>query len=74
MAEKRPPRIVGPGHDTFWDWCSKGELAIQRCGNCGHRPWPVIETCEECGSDKLEFEPIAVIRGADTGAEALSTS
>ena len=58
MAEKRPPRVMGAGHDTFWDWCNRGELAIQRCQSCGHRPWPVIETCEECGG-QLEFEPVS---------------
>ena len=58
MAEKRPPRIVGAGHDSFWDGCNQGELRIQRCQSCGHRPWPVIEACEECGG-ALEFEAVS---------------
>jgi uncharacterized protein len=59
MAEKRPPRMTGPGHDTFWDWCNKGELRLQHCQQCGHRPWPVVQQCEECGSERLEFEPVS---------------
>jgi len=58
MAETRPPRVMGAGHDTFWDHCNKGELALQRCKSCGHRPWPVVETCEECGGE-LEFVPVS---------------
>ena len=26
MVEKRPDRTLGGNHDTFWDWCGKGEL------------------------------------------------
>jgi len=59
MAEKRPPRVTGPGHDTFWEHCGNGELHLQRCQDCGHRPWPVVETCEECGSEKLEFGAVS---------------
>lgn len=59
MTQKRPPRVTGPGHDTFWEGCAKGELRIQKCNVCGHRPWPVVAKCEQCGSDKLEFQPVS---------------
>ena len=60
MAEKRPPRaLVGAGNKTFWQGCAKGELLIQKCGKCGHRPWPVVQTCEQCGSDALTFEAVS---------------
>ena len=59
MAERKPPRVMGPGHDTFWDWCGKGELRLQSCQDCGHRPWPVVQACENCGSEKLEFEAVS---------------
>jgi len=58
MAEKRPPRITGAGHDSFWEGCNRGELRFQRCQSCGHRPWPVVEACEECGGT-LVFEPVS---------------
>ena len=56
MAEKRPDRTLGPRHDEFWDWCGKGELRLQLCGACGHFAWPVVKSCEQCGSDDLSFE------------------
>jgi len=59
MTQKRPPRVIGPGHDTFWEGCAMGELRIQKCDVCGHRPWPVVAQCEQCGSDQLEFEPVS---------------
>ncbi len=59
MAEQRPPRTVGPGHDDFWAWCDRGELRLQRCKDCGHMPWPVVQACENCGSEKLEFVPLS---------------
>ncbi len=59
MAQQRPPRVTGPGHDTFWEGCAQGELRIQKCGKCGHRPWPVVQSCEQCGSDALAFEAVS---------------
>ncbi len=59
MTQKRPPRVTGPGHDTFWEGCAKGELRIQKCEACGHRPWPVVVKCEQCGSDRLAFQPVS---------------
>ena len=59
MAPKRPPRTLGPGHDTFWQWCSKGELRLQHCTQCGNLTWPVRQTCEFCGSDALEWRQMS---------------
>ena len=56
MAEKRPDRTLGPGHDDFWDWCGKGELRLQRCGDCGRISWPVVEACEYCGGSDLVWD------------------
>lgn len=56
MAEKRPDRVRGPGHDEFWAWCDKGELHLQRCGVCSRVSWPVVEACEYCGSGNLAFD------------------
>ena len=55
MAEKRPDRTLGPGHDDFWAWCDKGELRLQRCGRCGHVNWPVVEACEMCQARELDW-------------------
>ncbi len=56
MAEKRPDRTLGPGHDTFWEWCAKGELRLQKCAGCGAIQWPVRPSCEQCGHGELAWE------------------
>ena len=59
MAQKRPDRTLGPGHDAFWDWCSKGELRLQSCTNCGHIAWPVVKACEKCGGQDFVWAPMS---------------
>lgn len=56
MAEKRPDRTLGPGHDTFWDWCAKDELRLQRCTACGAIAWPVVKACESCGGSDFDWQ------------------
>lgn len=56
MPEKRPDRTLGPAHDTFWDWCAKGELRLQRCADCGEISWPATLACEYCGQENLGWE------------------
>jgi uncharacterized OB-fold protein len=59
MAEKRPDRVVGPGHDDFWAACARGELALPRCADCTGLTWPVAKTCEHCGSTRLSWETMS---------------
>lgn len=56
MAEKRPDRTLGPGHDTFWEWCAKGQLRLQQCARCGGLNWPVRSSCELCGHGAFGWE------------------
>ena len=56
MAQRRPDRTLGPGHDEFWDWCNKGELRLQRCANCHKVSWPVVKACEHCNHTQLSWE------------------
>ena len=55
MAERRPDRTLGPGHDQFWEFCSQGELRLQRCASCGKLAWPVVASCEYCESAELNW-------------------
>ena len=59
MAQRRPDRTLGPGHDTFWEYCAGGELRIQRCKTCNELSWPVVQACEMCGSHGLEWEKMS---------------
>ena len=59
MAERRPKRVLGPGHDEFWAACGDGELRIQRCDACRHLSWPPTASCERCGHDQLAWERLS---------------
>lgn len=59
MAQTRPDRTLGPGHDEFWAWCGKDELRLQRCDQCGFMPWPVTQACERCGNERFSWEKLS---------------
>jgi len=59
LVPKRPNRTLGPGHDSFWEYCAKGEMRLQCCGACGKFTWPVAQACEYCGSAELRWEPVS---------------
>jgi uncharacterized OB-fold protein len=59
MTRQRPDRTLGPGHDTFWEWCARGDLRLQRCAQCGGVNWPVRQTCEFCGHGELVWEAMS---------------
>ena len=59
MVEKRTSRTLGTGHDTFWEWCGKGELRLQRCASCDHMQWPAGASCENCGSTDFGWEAMS---------------
>jgi len=56
---RRPDRTLGPGHDTFWDWCDKGELRLPRCGGCGKLLWPIAASCDHCGGADFAWERLS---------------
>lgn len=55
-VQRRPDRTLGPGHDTFWEYCAKGELRLQKCNDCGALAWPVVKACERCGQSAFAWE------------------
>jgi uncharacterized OB-fold protein len=55
MPERRPDRVVGAPHDEFWAFCQREKLCLQRCQQCGHTAWPVVEVCERCGREQLAW-------------------
>jgi uncharacterized OB-fold protein len=59
MAEKRPDRTLGPGHDAFWQWCAQGQLRLQRCADCRKLLWPVMAACDACGGSELPWEQVS---------------
>jgi uncharacterized protein len=59
MVQRRPKRVLGPPHDTFWEFCKEGELRLQRCEACSHISWPPVVACEVCGHDGLTWEELS---------------
>jgi len=59
MAERRPNRVRGPGHDEFWEFCGHDELRLQRCDVCRHLSWPPVESCERCGRRELTWDRLS---------------
>ena len=55
MPSKRPDRVLGAGHDEFWNWCKQDELRLQQCKQCQKIAWPVVTYCEQCGSDQFDW-------------------
>jgi uncharacterized protein len=59
VVQQRPNRTRGTRHDQFWDWCSKGELRLQKCSSCSGLQWPVRASCEFCGDRELVWQPMS---------------
>lgn len=55
MAQQRPDRTLGPGHDTFWEGTARGVLHLQKCDGCSEFAWPVVRACEACGSAEFQW-------------------
>jgi hypothetical protein len=60
-VQLRPDRTLGPRHDTFWEWCARDELRLQRCLACGRLTWPVAARCEVCGNDDFRWDRMSGI-------------
>lgn len=59
LAQRRPDRTLGPGHDTFWQWCGQDELRLPRCRTCLHLAWPVVQECDLCKSTDFTWERLS---------------
>lgn len=60
MLRPYPPKSADD--QPFWDFCSKGELRVQRCKSCGKYLWPVAPACPDDYSEDLEWTKVS-----DTG-------
>jgi uncharacterized OB-fold protein len=46
-----PDRLTQP----FWDAANRGELQLQRCGDCSRYQFPPSLICVDCGSEDLAW-------------------
>ncbi|MBO0879594.1 MAG: OB-fold domain-containing protein [Mycobacterium sp.] len=60
MAQRRPNRVLGDGHDEFWRYTAQSELRLQRCSKCGELNWPATaDVCEFCGQRQFTWEKMS---------------
>jgi uncharacterized OB-fold protein len=43
----------------YWDAARRGQLALQHCAGCGHRPFPPRATCPSCGGQSLSWSTVS---------------
>jgi uncharacterized OB-fold protein len=59
MAEKKkyvkPLPRIDEESKGFWEACERGELYVQRCGDCGETRFYPRALCPECLSDRSEW-------------------
>jgi uncharacterized OB-fold protein len=55
----RPIPVPNEWTQPFWEAARRGELALQRCQQCGHFQHPPYATCVNCIATDLAFETVA---------------
>ncbi|MFI0356967.1 Zn-ribbon domain-containing OB-fold protein [Actinomadura sp. 9N407] len=45
-----------PVSKAYWDLCAQGQLAFQRCADCGFINAPATEVCRDCLGTRLSWE------------------
>lgn len=55
----RPVPAIDPESEPYWEAAREGDLAVQRCSDCGERQFYPRELCRNCWSRELSFEPVA---------------
>ena len=55
-------RLLPPVSDLtapYWDAARRGQLIVQFCGRCEHRPFPPRTRCPACGAGDLEWGAVS---------------
>jgi uncharacterized OB-fold protein len=56
---RKPLPAVTPEAKPFWDAAAQQKLVMQRCHECNAWVWTPRPSCNECGSDKVEWTPMS---------------
>jgi uncharacterized OB-fold protein len=62
MAEldvRKPLPAITTEAKPFWDAAAKQQLTIQRCKDCNSWVWTPRPSCNECGSEKVEWTQVS---------------
>jgi uncharacterized OB-fold protein len=55
----RPIPPISALTQPYWDAAGRGQMAVQRCEQCEHRPFPPRATCPNCGGSSLSWSPVS---------------
>jgi uncharacterized protein len=58
-VEKQHPDLDDPVTGAFWRRLNDGQLAVQRCNNCGYLRWPPGPVCPECLSSTHDWHDLS---------------
>lgn len=54
-VEERLLPAIDDDSREFWEWCARGELRVQACGECGRLRMPPRPRCPWCRSAAIEW-------------------
>jgi uncharacterized OB-fold protein len=54
----RPAPRIAPRDRSFWEGCSRGELHVIRCDDCGETWYPSQDRCPSCRSWAWSWVPV----------------
>lgn len=58
MTAKPQPRLDGPDA-PYWEGLTRGEVLVQRCGDCGLHRFPASRFCPSCHGDRSDWVAVA---------------
>ena len=53
------PDLEDPDSSAFWEGTARGELLVQKCGQCGRMRIPPRPMCQDCRSITSEWVPLS---------------
>jgi uncharacterized OB-fold protein len=62
MAEldvRKPLPAITTEAKPFWDAAARQQLMLQRCKDCNSWVWTPRPSCNECGSEKVEWNQVS---------------
>lgn len=55
----KPLPVIDEETRSFWEYCKKHELRMQKCKRCGHIRYPISILCPRCSSLEAKWTPLS---------------
>jgi uncharacterized OB-fold protein len=56
FAIDKPLPLANEDSHEYWEACKRGELRLQKCGECAHVRFPPAVLCPRCLSESFSWE------------------